>query len=249
MRSEQNKLLLDVGQATHTGKKRDKNEDSFGWFSTPLGELFIVADGMGGHNGGAIASECAVKSFYEYFNQRKGEPSELLSGALAFAEKSVVALGKSNTLYQGCGTTIVVLLLSDDFAWFLHAGDSRLYIFSEGRLNQIGRDHSAVEDMLEAGLISKEEAINYPKNIITQSLGGNINYKRCFPQKFLFNTGDKFMLCTDGLWGVINKDLLSQTLQSADTSMDNLCKKLINMTLEYGAPDNVSVQLIKILAK
>lgn len=243
-----NKLLLDVGQATHAGMKRNKNEDYFGWFSTPLGELFIVADGMGGHNGGAIASECAVKSFYKYFNQRTGEPSELLSGALAFAEKAVIELGKSNSLYYGCGTTIVVLLISNNFAWFLHAGDSRLYIFSEGRLNQVGRDHSAVEDMLEAGLISQKEAINYPKNIITQSLGGNINYKRCLPQKFSFNSGDKFLLCTDGLWGVINRDILSKTLKSEDTSM-NICKKLINLTLENGAPDNVSVQLIKIIAK
>lgn len=243
-----NNLLLDVGQATHIGKIRKENEDSLGWFTTKYGELFIIADGMGGHQGGAAASKCAVQSWNKYFNLYHGTSEEMLLGGLKFSEKAVHNLGISNPEYYGCGSTIVALLINNNCAWYIHAGDSRLYILSDGRLNQIGRDHSVVEDMLEIGLINSEEAKNYPKNVITQSLGGNIDIKRCLPKKILFSCGECFLLCTDGLWNVVEKKLITKCLTS-NNSAQTICDQLINLTLKYGAPDNVSMQIIKILGK
>lgn len=237
-------LVPSVGQATHVGLVREKNEDSFGWFSLQNGELFIVADGMGGYAGGAEASKQTVMSFKEYFETHSGTPENLLQESLLYADSKVKEIAQLNTNLSSCGSTIVVLFVTGSIGYFIHAGDSRLYIFNKGRLQQIGRDHSAVLDMLQAGLISKEEAEKYPKNIITQSLGGNIDISRCTVEKITITPPTSFLLCTDGLWGSINEDKLISILSKSITSSSKV-NLMINEAIDAGGSDNITGQIIE----
>ncbi len=233
-----------VGQATHAGLVRDKNEDSFGWFSLEAGELFVVADGMGGYAGGAEASKLTVRSFKEYFEAHPGDPEQTLLEALLYADSKVLEIGRENPVLKNCGSTIVVLFVSGNKGYFIHAGDSRLYRFHDGRLMQVSRDHSAVQDMIKAGVISGREAEKVPKNVITQSVGGNIDAARCTAEQFEIEPGSSFLLCSDGLWGTVPEDrihkILSQPVPSS--SKANL---LINAAVDAGGPDNITVQVIE----
>ena len=187
-------LEFSVGQATHAGLVREKNEDSFGWFSLQAGELFVVADGMGGYAGGAEASKLTVRSFKEYFEAHPGDPEKTLLEALLYADAKVLEIGQENPVLKNCGSTIVVLFVAGNKGYFIHAGDSRLYTFHNGRLMQVSRDHSVVQDMLKAGVISGKEAEKVPKNVITQSVGGNIDASRCTAEQFEIEPGSSFLL-------------------------------------------------------
>lgn len=233
-----------VGQATHKGLVRENNEDSFGWFSLPNGELFIVADGMGGYAGGAEASKRTVISFKEYFESHEGTPAKLLEEALLYADSKVQEIGTDNPSLNSCGSTIVALFVSGSTGYFIHAGDSRLYLFGKGKLRQIGRDHSAVQDMLMAGVISKEEAEKSPKNVITQSLGGNIDISRCIVEQFTILSGCTFLLCSDGLWGSVPEYKINAVLSQSVPSSSK-ANMMIKAAIDAGGPDNITAQVIE----
>lgn len=245
-------LDFSVGQATHTGLVRRKNEDSFGWFSLEGGELFIVADGMGGYAGGAEASKQTVLSFKGYFEshyvprqaQHHVSPEKTLQDALLFADARVQEIGRKNPALSSCGSTIVAFFVSGRTGYFIHAGDSRLYAFRNGHLRQVSRDHSAVQDMLSAGVISGREAAKAPRNVITQSVGGNIDASRCTVERFEIVPGSSYLLCSDGLWGTVPEDrirnILSQPIPAS--SKANL---MIDAAIDAGGPDNVTVQVIE----
>ena len=233
-----------VGQATHTGLIRKKNEDAFGWFSLSDGELFIVADGMGGYAGGAEASQQAIASFKTYFSSHDALPEYLLQEALLYADAKVLEISQHDDTLQNCGSTIVVLFVSGNRGYCIHAGDSRLYMFNKGKLHQIGRDHSAVQDMLLAGIITKEEAEKSPKNIITQSLGGNIDLKRCTVEQFSIIPGSAFLLCSDGLWSTVHEEKLCAIL-SKKIPTSSKVNMMINEAIEDGGPDNITAQVIE----
>ena len=233
-----------VGQATHTGLVRNRNEDSFGWFSLPQGELFIVADGMGGYTGGAEASKRTVLSFKEYFESHQGDPEKTLQDALLYADARVQEIGQENPSLSRCGSTIVALFVSGTAGYFIHAGDSRLYVFRKGKLAQLGRDHSAVQEMLQAGIISKKDAEKAPKNVITQSVGGNIDACRCVAEQVAIEPGSTFMLCSDGLWGPVSQKRLEEIL-SQPVSATEKANQMIDAAVGAGGKDNITVQVIE----
>ncbi len=233
-----------VGQATHTGLVREKNEDSFGWFSLPAGELFIVADGMGGYAGGQEASKRTISSFKEYFESHSGAPEDLLRDALLYADEKVQEIGQENPALSSCGSTIVAFLVSGGIGYFIHAGDSRLYVFSSGRLKQIGHDHSAVQEMLQAGVISAKDAEKAPKNVITQSLGGNIDISRCVVEKFSIEAGSSYLLCSDGLWGPVPEDRLAGIL-SQSVPASSKVSLMVSAAIDAGGPDNITAQVVE----
>lgn len=237
-------IVFSVGQMTHTGLVREKNEDSFGWFTLDGGELFIVADGMGGYAGGQEASKRTVLSFKDYFETHSGDPEDLLQDALLYADKKVQEIGQENPALSSCGSTIVALLVSDGTGYFIHAGDSRLYVFSHGKLRQIGRDHSAVQEMLQAGVISAKEAEKAPKNVITQSLGGNIDISRCVVEKFRIENGSSYLLCSDGLWGSVPEVKLASIFSQAVPASSKV-SLMISAAIDAGGPDNITAQLIE----
>ncbi len=236
-----------IAQATHTGNVRSNNEDAFGWFSVPMGELILVADGIGGNAGGEVASQCAIKAFCEAMQNASDHPGEALSQALLYADSCVQKLGEDNAELRGCGTTIVVLLLTPNCAWHIHAGDSRVYKFSQGKLQQLGRDHSSVQDMLSSGLITEEQAKASPKNVITQALGGNVKANYCKPEQVAYCRGDKFLLCTDGLWGMVEDEKIATTLKTCPNVQESV-DTLLQAALEAGGKDNVTLQIVECLS-
>lgn len=237
---------VDVSQVSDTGKVRANNEDAFGWFTIPAGELFLVADGVGGSAGGEVASKCAIKAFSEAMQKASGHPGEALSQALLYADRRVRELGEADPALRGCGTTIVALLLTPAAAWHIHAGDSRVYRFSQGKLRQLGRDHSSVQDMLAAGLITEEQARSAPKNVITQCLGGNVNAGYCKPEQVACCRGDKFLLCTDGLWGMV-EDAEIEAILRASQDVEKNVAALHSAALDAGGRDNVTLQVVECL--
>lgn len=236
-----------VDQATHTGNVRTNNEDAFGWFSVPAGELILVADGIGGNAGGEVASKCAIKAFSDAMQKTVDTPPKALSQALLYADSCVRKLGESTAGLRGCGTTLVALLLTPTGAWHIHAGDSRVYKFSQGKLRQLGRDHSSVQDMLSAGLITEAQAKTAPKNVITQSLGGNVNANYCKPEPVTYCKGDKFLLCTDGLWGMVEDETMEALLTNTSKGQENV-DSLLQAALEAGGKDNVTLQVVECLS-
>ncbi len=236
-----------VNQATHTGKVRTNNEDAFGWFSVPAGELILVADGVGGYSGGEVASKCAIRAFSDAMRRAVGDPAEALSQALVHADRCVRQLWETNPELRGCATTIVALLIGETSAWHIHAGDSRVYRFSEGSLRQLGRDHSVVQDMLSAGLITEEQARVSPRNVITQSLGGSLNPGYCRPEQVPYRRGDRFLLCTDGLWGMVEDSGIEALLRVSSDVRDNV-SALLQAALEAGGRDNVTLQVVECLS-
>jgi protein phosphatase len=238
------KAHIEVAHATNLGLVRERNEDQFAWFSTIAGELILVADGMGGCNGGCEAAQCAIQTFRDTVEKSANIATDLLlKEALFSSDRAVLELGENNLDFDGCGTTIVALLIRGNKAYYIHAGDSRLYLFSNGNLRQLTRDHSETQDMLESGKISIQEANERPKNVITQSLGGNIDPKRINVSSILLKNGDIFLLCTDGLWGVVPDVKIKQILESSP-KFTNTPKSLIEYALGAGGPDNVTVQLV-----
>ena len=233
-----------VGQATHPGLVREKNEDSFGWFSLPDGELFIVADGMGGYAGGAEASKRTVISFKEYFESHPGPPEKVLEEALLYADAKVQKIGRDTPALRSCGSTIVALFVSGSIGYFIHAGDSRLYVYNRGKLQQIGSDHSAVQEMLQAGIITREEAVKSPKNVITQSLGGNIDVSRCAVEQFAISPGSSVLLCSDGLWGPVPENRLEAIFAQNIPSAAKV-NQMIKAAIDAGGPDNITAQVIE----
>ncbi|MDR1922456.1 MAG: protein phosphatase 2C domain-containing protein [Candidatus Adiutrix sp.] len=236
---------LAVGQCSHPGLTREDNEDSFGWFSTKAGELLLVADGMGGHAGGEKAAKTAIAAFRQYVDSSpdREKPEILLRRALMAADQAVAQVGAAEPALAGLGSTLVALLLRGREAWHIHVGDSRLYRFSGGALEQLTRDHSYVQELLDRGRISAREAEKHEdRHMLTQSLGGNLDEPG--PRAACENSlpGDIFLLCSDGLSGPASKAELRRLL-AGPGSAQLKAENLVNLALKAGGPDNVTVQL------
>lgn len=263
---------LAVAQASHPGR-RDYNEDRFGWFSTAHGELFLVADGLGGHLGGQEAAETVLAAFRDFFARGaelealpperitlalepddrrpkaasgRPDPEALLLQALLTADRQVYQRGEAEPALSGMGSTVVALLLRGTEAWYTHAGDSRLYLFSRGRLRQLTLDHSLVQEMVEAGRLSPEDAENHPdRHLLTQSLGGHLEPGQIRASRLRLSAGDLLLLCSDGLSGPLPSEDISRVLEQ-DQPLQRRAERLIELALAAGGSDNVTVQLVSI---
>ena len=166
-------LLITAEAATDVGRKRDNNEDHYGEFEVANGKLFIVCDGVGGHNAGEVASRMAVEQIYSYFkNNGFLLPLELLSNAFYFANEKIVKQAESNPHLQGMATTCVCLFIINGLAYYGSVGDSRIYQLKEGIFTAITKDQSFVQQMIDRGVISASQARSHPrKNEVTNILG------------------------------------------------------------------------------
>lgn len=240
------------------GNVRKAQEDSHGFkLDTPNGDLFVVCDGMGGHVGGAKASSLAVDSIIEYINKEKyATPIDALNGALQFANMQILGFADANPEYKGMGTTACLLLLRDDGAWIAHVGDSRIYLYlgKEKKLHRITKDHSFVQSLVDAGEITDEEAEHHPnKNRILKALGikpelsPTFNYEN---RPILPKSGDIFLICSDGLSGMIPDSTIEKVL-GQNLSFPQKGERLIDLamkgeTVVPGGQDNCTVELIEI---
>jgi protein phosphatase len=242
---------------TDVGKVRAANEDSF--LIDDEHQLFIVADGMGGHQGGGYASSNAIKSIREEMirlesTQETTQPSADQSGRTTAQVRLLHALQKTNerlfkkaledSSLRGMGTTVTAIQLDPRSANIAHVGDSRLYLLRAGRLQQISRDHSWVQEQVDAGVISEEEARIHPlKNIITRSMG----HDRDLIVDLLreeFRPGDKFLLCSDGLTNMVPDQIIADTLRRMEP--EAATRELIRLALEAGGQDNITAVLVEI---
>lgn len=241
------------------GNVRKAQEDSHDMkLKTPNGDVFVVCDGMGGHVGGAKASSLAVESILVFLNKEKyANPIEALNGALQFANMQILGFANEYPEYKGMGTTACILLLQGDEAWIAHVGDSRIYLYlgKEKELHRITKDHSYVQTLVDSGQITDEQAEHHPnKNRILKALGVSPNLEPTFNygNKPIFpKNGDIFLICSDGLSGMIPDKTIERVLAQKDITLEKKGEQLINLAMEGetvkpGGQDNCTVELIKV---
>ena len=234
---------------TDIGLKRQANEDNYGTQSTVNGEVFIVCDGMGGHVGGATASKIAVDSIIEYLASEFYENIVIaLDKAVEFANAQVYGEAQSNPDLKGMGTTCTVLVIRDYKIYIAHVGDSRIYIQNDGKLKRLTKDHSFVQGLVDKGIIKDSEAEDHPrKNELLQALGVRPEVEVTVAQEAIVpKKGDKFMLCSDGLCGLVNDTDMNQVIQRS-AYLETAAKDLIDLAKAAGGHDNITVQLIEVL--
>lgn len=245
---------FEFGNATDVGCKRDNNEDYLGYFQTQNGHLFVVCDGMGGHQAGEKASQLAVEVFKRYFTEGyHANPSDALQKATIEANKIIFETAQKYAEYAGMGTTLVVALIRDNQVFYVHVGDSRLYLYEQEtqKLHRITKDHSFVQQLVDNGIITDLEAESHPrKNEILRALGvNNIVEPEVGISAILPADNDVLLLCSDGL----NSMILDTQIQNiiADNSQNILqrTKSLIESAKQAGGYDNITVQLIRFYAQ
>jgi serine/threonine protein phosphatase PrpC len=240
------------------GNVRKAQEDSHDFAAlTPNGDVFVVCDGMGGHVGGKTASTIAVNSILEYLKAAKYDSSlQALDTALQVANRNILQYAAEHPELKGMGTTACILLLQDDEAYIAHTGDSRIYLYldKEKQLHRITKDHSFVQTLVDLpeghpDKISDEDAEKHPnKNRILKALGikpelqPTFNYqnKPIYPKN-----GDIFLICSDGLSGMIDDNTIKSVLSTND-SIEKKGDMLISLALENGGLDNITVELVQI---
>ena len=207
-----------------------------------LSNLFIVADGMGGHNAGDLASRYTVETMVDYIEgASEKRPIPLLEAAVQEANKKVMEKSLADRSLEGMGTTVVAATVHGNCLYVANVGDSRLYLMDDG-IQQITRDHSLVEEMVRAGEIGREEARTHPeKNIITRAVGVKNKIRVDFFDVAL-NPGDIILLCSDGLTNMVeDQDILRAVKKEA--SLEAAAHKLVSMANRNGGKDNISVVL------
>ncbi len=230
---------------TDAGLVRENNQDSYTAFELEDAVVAVVCDGMGGAAEGAVASNNAVRAIKEYVTDRYYSGmsdmsiKSLLVSALENANRNVFNISRTDERYFGMGTTAVTAIIYNAFVYIAHVGDSRAYIKTNGKLNQLTKDHSIIQHMIESGQISVEEAAAHPdKHIITRALGVDDEVKVDFCQE-AFNEEDLLILCTDGLTNFIGTDDIINLTK--DDCYYDYADRLVNLANQNGGGDNITV--------
>jgi serine/threonine protein phosphatase PrpC len=232
---------------TDVGLVRKANEDNLGNAQTPNGHVFVVCDGMGGHVGGAKASQIAVSSILEFFiKQEYDNLFTAIDRSLQFANEQIYAVSKAEPELKGMGTTATILIVKNDACYVGHVGDSRIYLKSDGKLNRITKDHSFVQTLVDSGVISDEQAESHPqKNQILKALGiAPIVEPTVGDTPILPKKGDVFLLCSDGMSGMVNDTSMEMMID--DNDLDRSTSILIQAANDSGGHDNITVTLVGI---
>ncbi len=245
--------MLQWGGCTDVGKTRPINEDGYyiSDYSKKLDAGYaMVADGMGGHQAGEVASKLAVRCISEIINEKchgkmnVAEIKELLGTAIKQANSLIYEKGREEGECQGMGTTLTLLFIKGDTGVVAHVGDSRAYLLREGKLHQITTDHSLVQMLLSRGQITEEEAATHPqKNVITRALGTDSDVEIDL-YEFAVSSGDIMLLGSDGLSNMLSADELTAMLQKGKKdSLDSLAKALVEEANSRGGLDNITAVL------
>jgi protein phosphatase len=239
---------------TDVGLVRSENQD-FGTYTTPTeessshpgGRLLIVADGMGGHRGGATASRLAGETVKtQYLDSETTDIPTALRQSLARANARIFTEAQSNPELRGMGTTTSVLAVRDHHGWLAHVGDSRIYLVRDGQIQQLTDDHSLVATMVREGLLTSQEAETHPRrNVLQRSMGVSEEVEIDVRGPFELREGDTFILCSDGLHGVVKEPEL---LEIAAGTIEEAADEFLRRALERGAPDNVTVIVARVEA-
>ncbi|MEO8216065.1 MAG: Stp1/IreP family PP2C-type Ser/Thr phosphatase [Acidobacteriota bacterium] len=252
MGATKKRMLVRISQKTDVGLVRSENQD-FAILTSPeeemdhphRGRLMVVADGMGGHRGGATASRMAGETIKSHFlNSNYQDTPAALRSALEMANAAIYAEAQSNPELRGMGTTCSALVIEDDHAYFAHVGDSRIYLTRDGEIHQLTQDHSLVASMVREGLITAQEAEVHPRrNVLQRSMGVVEHVEVDVSEPFPIQVGDTFILCSDGLHGLVRAP---EMLEVAAMPIDNAVSEFIQRAIERGAHDNVTVVVARV---
>jgi PPM family protein phosphatase len=237
---------LETGYRTDKGKVRSDNQDCGSSFNTPVGELFVVCDGMGGHQGGAIASALAVKEIGRVANGvlPATPPQVALDKAIEAANDAVYQMASGDASLRGMGTTGVILLLTSDDYCLGHIGDSRIYRVAGGHIEQVTKDHSFVQILVDEGHITSEAAKTHArKNEITHYIGEGPDMEHVIQGPFPLQGDEVFLLCSDGLSDLVDADEIRQL--ALEGHAQTACNALVDLALERGGYDNVTALMVK----
>jgi len=239
---------IEFAQRTHPGRDPTKqvNEDACDEQATPYGHLAVVCDGMGGHEHGREASALALATIFDVFAKAPpgSDRREVLRSALVQANKEVRGIGERGS-HARPGSTVVAVLVHAGGAEIAHVGDSRCYLVHEGRLTQLTRDHSMVQQMVDAGFITAEEAATHPDaNKISRALGMKADVDvEVRPEPVAYVSGDAFILCSDGLSDMVSEEEILRVVTSG--SALQAVGQLIDLANAHGGHDNITVQVLR----
>jgi serine/threonine protein phosphatase PrpC len=245
---------IEVSVQSDIGCLRQNNEDSFGYWEPEddqqflrKGRLAVVADGMGGYEGGQEASRLAVETLVQVYRDYGGDdPQAALVEALQTAHEQIREYSFDHPELRGMGTTCTAAAIVQDALYYVHVGDTRLYLIRDGQITRVTRDHSYVGRLVESGMISPEEAENHPqRNILTAALGTNPDLIMDSPgQPEPLRPEDVLLICSDGLWGQVRDSEILDAVENK--SAEQTGRKLIELARERGGPDNITVEVLRL---
>lgn len=244
-------IILDIGVKTDAGRIRDNNQDAY---YLPLDEerpLFIIADGMGGHKAGEIASNLAIEIISDNFSKssnsehmEEDDIKDKIFSSIDEANDKIYKKAMEEENCSGMGTTVTLAYIANKNLYIGHVGDSRAYIFKDGNLSQVTEDHSLVEELIKNGSISKEEARHHPqRNIITRAVGTS---KKIVADLITLpkNKTEILLLCTDGLTNMLDDEEIKKSLINSE-NMQQVCEDLVQLSNDKGGYDNITVLAVK----
>jgi PPM family protein phosphatase len=245
---------IEVSSQSDIGCLRQNNEDSFGYWEPEddqqflrKGRLAVVADGMGGYEGGQEASRLAVETLVEVYRDFGGDdPQAALVEALQTAHEQIREYSFAHPELRGMGTTCTAAAIVQDALYYVHVGDTRLYLIRDGQITRVTRDHSYVGRLVESGMISAEEAENHPqRNILTAALGTNPDLIMDSPgQPEPLRPEDVLLICSDGLWGLVRDSEILDAVENK--SAEQAGRELVELARERGGPDNITVEILRL---
>lgn len=240
------------------GRKRKGNEDSL--FVNPEHHLFVVADGMGGHAAGEIASKVAVEAINEFICMTAGDEEitwpfglddsmsydgNRLKTAVRYANNKVLDTTRESAEYEGMATTVVGVLVDGATANLAHVGDSRIYLYRQGTLGQLTSDHSWVNEQIKSGILSADQARTHPlRNVVTRALGGRADLD-VEMQVHQAEAGDVLLLCSDGLTTMVPDPEIARVLSENEHDVEAAAQALVNEANARGGEDNITVLLLR----
>ena len=252
-------MRVDSKSLTHVGLKRPLNEDSF--CSNVDEGLYVVADGMGGHAHGEVASRLAVETIEEFIKLTSGDTDvtwpygideslslngNRLKTSIRFANQRLLEHARTSAGCEGMATTVVAVLVEDDVAEIAHVGDSRLYLVRDGKITRLTSDHSWVNEQVQSGVIDSEQARNHPlRNVVTRALGGRPDLE-VDVQTLEMQPGDRLLLCSDGLTTMLDDAEILRIVLGGGGGVDQT-DELIQAANESGGEDNTTAIMLRVV--
>jgi protein phosphatase len=245
---------LERAALTDVGCQRENNEDRFSYWEPASdedfrlkGRLAIVADGMGGYEGGQEASRLAVEAIESAYQGSDGaDPQSSLTNAFSAAHARISKEAELHPDLRGMGTTCTAAVLVGHNLYYAHVGDSRLYLVRASNISKLSHDHSYVSRLVEQGLISPEQAEHHPqRHVLTAALGAGHDIAPDYPEDPIdLQSGDVLVLCTDGLWSMMRDEEIQAAVR--DGSLAEACDNLVRTAKQRGGPDNITVQILRV---
>ena len=246
---------VEIATLTDVGRQRSNNEDSFLYWEPESdeeflrkGRLAVIADGMGGYEGGQEASRLAVETVRHVYDDSFAEPQQTLVQALATAHETIHRYAEEHPQLHGMGTTCTAVSIIGRELRFAHIGDSRLYKVSPDSVSRLTKDHSYVGRLVESGIVRLEDAESHPqRHILTAALGSGRDVVPDRPETpVALKDGETLVLCTDGLWSLVGEQEIAGVVRA--NSPTGSCDALVKMALERGGPDNITVLVMRMAA-